>query len=197
MKLYFVRHGETEWNTQRRFQGRKNSPLTVKGEEQAKKIAEKLKEIPFTTLYSSSLGRAKKTAQEIQKGRKISLEIMDEFIEISMGELEGKTKGDFSELYPEEYKKYVNADLTYDPAAFSGERFEEIRTRLKQGMKKLVEKHCEEDIVLIVSHGMTLQILFTELRYGNLEHLKEEKLPENTEVRVVEYKDNQFIIQTV
>ncbi|TYK31768.1 histidine phosphatase family protein, partial [Bacteroides pyogenes] len=86
MKLYFVRHGETEWNTQRRFQGRKNSPLTARGEEQAKKIAEQLKEIPFTSLYSSSLGRAKKTAQEIQKGREIPIEIMDEFIEISMGE---------------------------------------------------------------------------------------------------------------
>lgn len=61
----------------------------------SEKIAEQLKEIPFTSLYSSSLGRAKKTAQEIQKGREIPIEIMDEFIEISMGELEGKTKGDF------------------------------------------------------------------------------------------------------
>src|SRR3712207_574020 len=102
MKLYFVRHGETEWNTQRRFQGRKNSPLTAKGKEQAKKIAEELKEIPFTSLYSSSLERAKKTAQEIQKGREIPVEIMDEFIEISMGDLEGRTKGDFLELRSEE-----------------------------------------------------------------------------------------------
>lgn len=194
MKLYFVRHGETEWNTQRRFQGRKNSPLTARGEEQAKKIAEQLKEIPFTSLYSSSLGRAKKTAQEIQKGREIPIEIMDEFIEISMGELEGKTKGDFFKLYPEEYEKYIQADLNYNPAAFSGERFEEIQARLKQGIQKLVEKHKEEDIILVVSHGMTLQILFTDLRYGNLEHLREEKLPENTEVRVVEYKNKQFIM---
>ena len=127
MKLYFVRHGETEWNTQRRFQGRKNSPLTARGEEQAKKIAEQLREIPFTSLYSSSLGRAKKTAQEIQKGREIPIEIMDEFIEISMGELEGKTKGDFLKLYPEEYEKYTQADLNYNPGAFSGERFEEFK----------------------------------------------------------------------
>lgn len=194
MKLYFVRHGETEWNTQKRFQGRKNSPLTARGEEQAKKIAEQLKEIPFTSLYSSSLGRAKKTAQEIQKGREIPIEIMDEFIEISMGELEGKTKGDFLKLYPEEYEKYIQADLNYNPGAFSGERFEEIQARLKQGIQKLVEKHKEEDIILVVSHGMTLQILFTDLRYGNLEHLKEEKLPENTEIRVVEYKNKQFIM---
>ncbi|AYV95406.1 phosphoglycerate mutase [Fusobacterium necrophorum subsp. funduliforme] len=194
MKLYFVRHGETEWNTQRRFQGRKNSPLTARGEEQAKKIAEQLREIPFTSLYSSSLGRAKKTAQEIQKGREIPIEIMDEFIEISMGELEGKTKGDFLKLYPEEYEKYTQADLNYNPGAFSGERFEEIQARLKQGIQKLVEKHKEEDIILVVSHGMTLQILFTDLRYGNLEHLKEEKLPENTEIRVVEYKNKQFIM---
>ena len=57
MKLYFVRHGETEWNTQRRFQGRKNSPLTEKGEQQAKNIAEVLRNIPFTRLYSSKRAR--------------------------------------------------------------------------------------------------------------------------------------------
>lgn len=197
MKLYFVRHGETEWNTQRRFQGRKNSPLTEKGEQQAKNIAEVLRNIPFTRLYSSSLGRARKTAQEIQKGRGIPLEIMDEFIEISMGELEGKTKSDFAELYPEEYEKYLQASLDYNPQAFRGETFEEIQERLRKGMKDLVTKHKEEDVILVVSHGMTLQILFTDLRHGNLERLREEKLLENTEVRVVEYKDQQFIIQSV
>ncbi len=197
MKLYFVRHGETEWNTQRRFQGRKNSPLTEKGEQQTKNIAEVLRNIPFTRLYSSSLERARKTAQEIQKGRGIPLEIMDEFIEISMGELEGKTKSDFAELYPEEYEKYLHASLDYNPQAFRGETFEEIQARLRKGMNDLVRKHEEEDVILVVSHGMTLQILFTDLRHGNLERLREEKLPENTEVRVVEYRDQKFIIQSV
>ncbi len=54
MKLYFVRHGETEWNTQRRFQGRKNSPLTARGEEQAKKIAEQLKEMSVFFFFGKS-----------------------------------------------------------------------------------------------------------------------------------------------
>lgn len=194
MKIYFVRHGETEWNTQRRFQGRKNSPLTETGWEQAKKIAESLREIPFTALYSSSLGRARETAGEIQKGRSISSEIMDEFIEISMGSLEGKTKSDFEREYPKQFLDYKNACLEYDPSSYQGETFQEIQKRLRKGLALLSERHQEEEIVAVVSHGMSLQILFTDLRYGDLSHLKEEMLPKNTEVRIVEYQNGRFEI---
>lgn len=194
MKIYFVRHGETEWNTQRRFQGRKNSPLTETGWEQAKKIAESLREIPFTAIYSSSLGRARETAGEIQKGRSISSEIMDEFIEISMGSLEGKTKSDFEREYPKQFLDYKNACLNYDPSSYQGETFQEIQKRLRKGLALLSERHQEEEIVAVVSHGMSLQILFTDLRHGDLSHLKEEMLPKNTEVRIVEYQNGRFEI---
>ena len=194
MKIYFVRHGETMWNIERRFQGRKNSPLTSQGWEQARKIAETLKKIPFTALYSSSLGRAKDTIQEIQKGRSITSETMDEFIEISMGDLEGKTKLEFEREYPEQFLAYQNASLDYNPESYHGESFEEIQSRLKKGMQNLVEKHQEGDSILVVTHGMTLQILFAMLRHGNLENLREEKLPKNTEIRIVEYRKGKFDI---
>lgn len=194
MKIYFVRHGETHWNTERRFQGRKNSPLTPQGWEQAKKIAENLEKISFQALYSSSLGRARDTIQEIQKGRNIKSEIMDEFIEISMGELEGKTKSEFEKEYPKEFMAYQNASLNYTPEVYRGESFEEIKTRLERGLQSLVKRHQEGDTILVVSHGMTLQILFATLRYGNLKHLKEERLPKNTEIRVVEYRKGKFNI---
>lgn len=194
MRIYFVRHGETKWNTERRFQGRKNSPLTEQGKKQAKNIAENLANISFSALYSSSLGRARDTIQEIEKGRGMKSQIMDEFIEISMGELEGKTKMDFEREYPEEFLAYQNASLDYNPASYGGESFEEIQERLQKGLKNLLSKHQEGENVLVVSHGMTLQILFSALRHGNLKQLKEEKLPENTEIRVVEYREGKFDI---
>lgn len=194
MKIYFVRHGETHWNAERRFQGRKNSSLTPEGLEQSKKIAENLEKIPFMALYSSSLGRARETIQEIQKGRNIKSEIMDEFIEISMGELEGKTKSDFEREYPKEFIAYQKASLDYNPEVYRGESFEDIKIRLEKGLQSLVKKHQEGDTILVVSHGMTLRILFTILRYGNLRHLKEEKLPKNTEIRVIEYREGKFDI---
>ena len=65
MKIYFVRHGETVWNTLRIFQGSSNSPLTETGREQAKRLGEKLKDTKFTKFYSSPLGRTIETSELI------------------------------------------------------------------------------------------------------------------------------------
>lgn len=194
MKIYFVRHGETQWNTEKRFQGSKNSPLTALGWEQARKIAKDLKEIPFAALYSSSLGRARDTVLEVAKGREMEAEILDEFIEIHMGNLEGRTKMDFAAEFPEQYENYVHASTHYDPRIYGGESFSAIQERIQRGLEKITKRHQEGENVLVVSHGMTLQILFAYLRHGNLEKMHEEILPKNTELRIVEYREGAFRI---
>ena len=71
MKLYFVRHGQTLWNTKKMFQGIKNSNLTDLGKEQARKLKESLKDINFTHYYTSPLGRAIETIDILTEDRKI------------------------------------------------------------------------------------------------------------------------------
>ena len=88
MKLYFVRHGETLWNTMGIFQGIKNSPLTEFGKEQTRKLKESLKDIKFTHFYSSPLGRALETINILTEDRpQAKIEIIPEFREINMGEV--------------------------------------------------------------------------------------------------------------
>lgn len=70
MKIYFVRHGETEWDLKKIFQGVKNSPLTKLGKEQARKLKIKLNSIDFTHYYSSPLGRAVETLEILTEDRK-------------------------------------------------------------------------------------------------------------------------------
>ncbi len=67
MKLYIVRHGETDHNINKIIQGHLNTPLNSNGIIQAQKIANRLKDINFDIIYSSDLSRAKTTAEEINK----------------------------------------------------------------------------------------------------------------------------------
>lgn len=101
MEIYFVRHGETVWNTQKRFQGLSDSPLTEKGIEQAKLLSKKLENINFDKFYSSPLKRANDTAKLIRGNRNQEIEIFDDFKEISMGEMEG--------IQHEEFKKNLSS----------------------------------------------------------------------------------------
>jgi len=64
-QLILIRHGETLWNTERRMQGQLDSPLTERGLWQAQQLGLRLKDEPFTTLYSSDLPRAARTAEQI------------------------------------------------------------------------------------------------------------------------------------
>ena len=71
MKLYIIRHGETEWNVQKRLQGVSDTNLNEKGIEMAKQTAEALKEIPFACCFTSPLKRAKDTAMYILRNRQV------------------------------------------------------------------------------------------------------------------------------
>ena len=76
MEIYFVRHGQTIWNVEKRFQGLSDSPLTELGITQAKLLGKKLKDIKFDKFYSTSLKRANDTANYIKGDRDQEVEIL-------------------------------------------------------------------------------------------------------------------------
>lgn len=65
LQVYLVRHGETQWNAERRIQGQSDSPLTAKGEQQAMQVGERARSLGITHIISSDLGRTKRTAEII------------------------------------------------------------------------------------------------------------------------------------
>ncbi|KAI6005814.1 phosphoglycerate mutase-like protein [Pisolithus albus] len=91
LRLYIVRHGETDWNRTRRIQGQKDVPLNETGITQAALLAQALKEVPFTRAYTSDLQRASKTAEVILRYHPSVIVEEDEALrEVYMGELEGE-----------------------------------------------------------------------------------------------------------
>src|SRR5690606_40156857 len=89
--ICLIRHGETDWNAQRRIQGRTDIPLNEKGIQQARECRDFLKNSEWDVIITSPLKRAKQTAEIINEALNIDLIEMDDFIEKSFGDVEGVT----------------------------------------------------------------------------------------------------------
>lgn len=195
MKIYFVRHGETEWNVKKIFQGVKDSPLTSLGKEQARKLKNRLNQLDFDYFYSSPLGRAKETLRILTEDRKnITLGEIENFREIDMGEMEGVPRDEFERKYPVQFNNLWYNGKDYDPSEYKGENFQGVIDRVKKGLDFLVTNHKKDDKILVVSHGIALEAIFACINNEGVETFSERKVPENTSLTIVEYKDNQFKI---
>ena len=194
MEIYFVRHGQTIWNVEKRFQGLSDSPLTELGITQAKLLGEKLKDIKFDKFYSTSLKRAYDTANYIKGNREQKVEIFDDFVEISMGDMEGIKQEDFKKLYPEQVKNFFFNQLEYDPSSFGGESFLEVRERVIRGLNKFIELNKNYERVLVVSHGATLKTLLHYISGKDISTLSDEVIPKNTRYTIVKYENGKFEI---
>lgn len=194
MKIYFIRHGETVWNTLKIFQGSSNSPLTEKGREQAKKLGEKLKDTEFSNFYSSPLGRTIETSKLIIGDRDIKIEFIDEFKEISVGRMEGAPREEFEREFPGQFHNFFFNPKDYDPAPYGGESFPQLIERVERGLKKITENHKKNDVVVVITHGMTLKAIFKVIKNISLEELGEVAVPKNTSLSIVDYTDGKYSI---
>lgn len=195
MILYFVRHGQTVWNKNGIFQGIKDSPLTKLGREQAKKLKEKLNSTNFTCFYSSPLGRAKETLSILTEDRlNPKIETIENFKEINMGDMEGVPRDYFEKTHPIQFYNLWKDGKNYNPKDFNGESFQSVYNRAKDGLRELTEKHGVNDNLLIVSHGILLEAIFTFIKKEGIEYFGEENVPKNTSYTIVEYINNEFKI---
>lgn len=144
MKLIYVRHGETDWNTKGKLQGWTDIPLNEKGMEQARKTTEILREYPFDRIVCSPLLRAKQTAEIINESRGVPLEADERIKERGFGTLEG---GPFTQ---EDFAQWWKSD--FDCGAVGMEPMPVLFARVASLIAELQEKYPEET-VLLVSHG--------------------------------------------
>lgn len=195
MEIYFIRHGETLWNTLKIFQGSSDSPLTELGISQAEKLSAKLKDVKFTDFYSSPMGRTIQTTKIIMGDRKQKIKFIDEFKEISMGDIEGVPRSEFEEKYPKEFYDFFNNPVDYDPKVYHGENYYQVIERVKKGLDKLLSYLNDNDRVAVVTHGVTLKALFHIITKERMDELGAAKVPQNTSVSIVKYENGKFNIE--
>ncbi len=193
MKIYITRHGETEWNKEDRLQGFKNSRLTKEGIGGAIKLSQSLSHIDFDYIYTSPLARALETAKLIKKDKKTPIVELDGLKEINLGKWEGMKKTDIKALYPESYYNFWNNPKAYIP--HGGESFKDLFLRIDSVLKIILQQKCEN--ILIVSHGISLKVLFCIMKDTAIEDFWETSYLDNNSLTIVDLKDNEvsFIIE--
>ncbi|HBC96571.1 MAG TPA: histidine phosphatase family protein [Clostridium sp.] len=168
VKLYITRHGETVWNTEKRMQGRKDSPLTEEGIRQANLLKKRLKSIDFSVVYSSPSGRALRTAKILVESRNIPIIKDDRLMEIDLGKWEGFNQKEIGKKNPEQLHNFWTSPDVYEPEG--GEKFEHVKDRVVPLIKGIINK-CDGKNVLIVTHAVTLKVIMAYFENTPLEEL--------------------------
>lgn len=192
-KLFFIRHGKTEWNLERRYQGaRGDSPLLASSYHEIELLSAYLKQYRFAKIYSSPLRRALTTAQKIAANleQPLKIEVDQAFCEFNLGKMEGMKFSEVEKLYPKQVDAFRNHPEKYDPTIIEGETFEELFARMTPKIKQICQRYPDEN-VLIVSHGAALCAEIRHLQGVSLEKLRAKGGLVNTSTTILQTTDAQ------
>ncbi|MBI2831238.1 MAG: alpha-ribazole phosphatase [Chloroflexi bacterium] len=171
-RLLLVRHGDTEFNSTRRFLGHTDIELSPEGLKQVRKLRDRLASEKIDLAYASDLKRAAMTARLISSGHELDIISSPELREINYGEVEGLTFDEISHRYPDVAKCCV--DWSKDLKFPGGESFEEFTQRIGAFSAKL--KNATEQTILVVAHGGPLRVLLCYLLGMELRHWRQFQL---------------------
>jgi len=158
-RILLARHGETDWNRERRWQGQSDTPLNDTGREQARALAEELAGEPLDAVYSSDLIRAHETARVVAEQRGLDVVAIRDLRERSFGSLEGLTTDEIQARYP-------GLELPWS----DGEPREAMAERVLGALKRIAETHPDAH-VLVVSHGGPLRAVLTHCGIDGVERI--------------------------
>ncbi|HWR18316.1 MAG TPA: histidine phosphatase family protein [Clostridia bacterium] len=182
MRLILVRHGQTQWNSVSRVQGRTDIPLNEKGRLQAEAIAKRLESRAFDAVYASPLSRARETAEAITKRCGGTVVLEEDLIEIQFGKWEGMTSAELDRAYPELFKDWGWIERPEDCLRMEAESQHEIVTRSLRFMRQIETRHGSNAQILVVGHTMPTKIIiahFIGLPYNRIRSLRIENCAYN------------------
>ncbi len=148
-RLILLRHGETAWNIEGRYQGQSDSALTATGRAQAEALAARLHRHRVEALYSSDLGRAVETARVVAVSTGLIVNLDSRLRERHLGVFQGLLKADIRVRFPDEYRRF-KTDTDY--VVPGGESARQCSTRLIACLEEIAGRHPGQDIA-VASHG--------------------------------------------
>ena len=181
--LIIVRHGQTVWNRDMRFQGHGDSPLTAQGRSEAHAIGKRLRQIPFNELISSDLGRARETAAFIGQYTGHSVRLEPRLRERHYGVLEGLNAGEILEKHPGVYQQLITENPDYRIP--QGETHRTHYTNTIAALQEWTGSHPGGSAAL-VAHGGVLDNIFRYVAGLDLDHPRC-VLPANASLSIIQY----------
>lgn len=185
-EIYLIRHAEAEGNLFRRLQGRYDANITPLGMKQIRALRERFCEIPVDAVYSSTLSRAKTTAQALYVPKHLPLHTDARFCEICAGVWEDHSYGDLEQLDKQRVRDFMQKPKLW--RVEGSEPFEVYTGRFLAALDELARAH-EGQTVAVVSHGMVLSGVLLRLFFPELEHSDH---PENTAVAHLFYENGAY-----
>jgi broad specificity phosphatase PhoE len=164
-EIILCRHGQTDWNTEGRYQGRTDVPLNEYGRQQARDLAARLADQTIHAVYSSTLERAYDTAVEIAKPRGLAVRRDPRLDEINQGLWEGMRHDEIALHHPEKLAAWQ--DHPIDLRLPEGETLEEVRMRVRDALDDMMLLH-QGRIICIVAHSVSMAVIKHELQGLNL-----------------------------
>jgi broad specificity phosphatase PhoE len=160
MNIYLIRHGETDWNTEQRFQGMADIPLNARGFRQAEWIGHRFMSISIHHLFSSDLSRALQTALAVSRSTQIPVIPLYDLREIHVGDWQGYTWSEVKAQFPNHSTHRDPTSL--DDASHHGESIRQFYNRVVRGMEYILS-HTNGEDVAIVTHGGTIRMILCYL----------------------------------
>jgi phosphoserine phosphatase len=156
LRLFAIRHGETEFARDRRFAGAREVPLTERGRRQCEAVARALRGVAVSAVYASPLGRAQTSAEAIAAAQGLAVLTAPAFREMAFGDWEGLTRADVAVRFPEQFEAWRLAPDGVRPPG--GEALQTVADRVAGGLAALCEAHEGQSVVL-VSHAIVTRLI--------------------------------------
>ncbi|WP_094604644.1 Phosphoserine phosphatase 1 [Sporomusa silvacetica DSM 10669] len=182
-RLIVVRHGQTVWNLERKYQGHSDIALTDKGLRQAEAVGARLADEKIDAVYASDLSRAFKTAECIAAKHSLTVSVVPALREIKFGDWEGLTYEQITAQWPGLLGKlWTTPDELQIPG---GESFQQLKERAYAAIEKIVDEHPDQTVV-VVAHGGTIGTILCAMLDIHLNHVWNIR-QDNTAVNIIEY----------
>ena len=171
----FIRHGETDWNRQQRFQGQIDVPLNATGHEQARRLATRLADAPAHTLLASDLLRTRQTGEPLAASWRLAPRLNAAFREQSFGVLEGLDVPTIRQQHPELWARWLEHQADFALPG-GGESIRQFHARVITAVRQAAEDHAGQ-VVTVVTHGGVLDMLWRTANGLPLDGLRQCEIP--------------------
>lgn len=183
IELWLVRHGQTDWNLARRFQGQSDIPLNATGIKQAQELAKHLAQVDFDAVYSSDLQRAALTARILAERQGAGVHYDRRLREICHGKWEGLTMDEVRSRFPD--TEQAQQEDCLNAHAPGGESILQVSQRMASLAHDLAQKPAGGRY-LVVTHGLSAATLFCQARSIELQEVYRH-IPDNASPLVVNW----------
>lgn len=195
MKIYFMRHGETQWNHLHKLQGQTDIPLNEYGLLVARKTQKGIANIPFDIAYTSPLQRARQTAEIVLAGRDIELIADERLKEISFGSGEGKMMDELIEKKESPLYQLFREPENYQ-AAEDAESIEQLMARSLDFLQNVIvplEKKCTQ--VFVAAHGALINSVICNVEKLPVAEFWNGNLQKNCGATIIDCTDGRLTVE--